>query len=634
MNYLIYELFSGVGLCNQIFSLETAIYLAAIMNRRLILSIKQPLCHCGKASWDYGYVMNYFTDNFKDFLPHGIEVHYKSVPESIQEKINNEQNAFFDESRFSAIVFVDKELDTPSNQRHINEFCHKRKKVVFSLNDYKQPYLYVGKSNASRCFSNFYTTHENYRLMYGIANSLHFKSLFYEMANTIYSKNIKKNSIFVHLRFGDHHKDVGFLERSNKTMIDSISNFVNAHKTNISTPEVYALIDNKNNEAFLKAMKNYKMIFVDEMTKNVMESLDKNYIHDFQPVKNNLVANAIVDMLLAARADEFIGYNSSTFSAYIQFLRYKWQKSYCYYSNLTYTHVEQCRLLKTNDSNVPWYRVSFQGGHPVSWHHFFPVNIIGDRRLITIHNKTDGFGSQLQACFSLIAYCHFKGYEYIHTPFTRMQHNDNNISNFPSIMNTFINLEKKFRSQSSLTEGEITTLHRRQEGPYVHGTFHPEYFYNETVRNILRDCYYSKPKPDLSSLYTEGAFNVAVHIRRGDVNVTKYPSRFIGNDVYLNHLQKYRFPPNTQIHVFSEGSIEDFEDIQQLYPNARFHLSSEIKTTFHAMVQADLLIISKSSFSYCAGLLNKNRVDGSLIAKWWHKPLKQWEFVIMNTDSY
>jgi hypothetical protein len=28
MKYLIYDLFSGVGFCNQLFSLETAIYLA------------------------------------------------------------------------------------------------------------------------------------------------------------------------------------------------------------------------------------------------------------------------------------------------------------------------------------------------------------------------------------------------------------------------------------------------------------------------------------------------------------------------------------------------------------------------------------------------------------------------------
>ena len=37
MKYLIYELFCGVGFCNQLFSLETSIYLANITNRKLFL---------------------------------------------------------------------------------------------------------------------------------------------------------------------------------------------------------------------------------------------------------------------------------------------------------------------------------------------------------------------------------------------------------------------------------------------------------------------------------------------------------------------------------------------------------------------------------------------------------------------
>ena len=69
MKYLIYELFSGVGLCNQLFSLETGIYLANIFNRKLIIIIRNPLCHCGKSSWDYGYLLNFFNNDFSLFNP-------------------------------------------------------------------------------------------------------------------------------------------------------------------------------------------------------------------------------------------------------------------------------------------------------------------------------------------------------------------------------------------------------------------------------------------------------------------------------------------------------------------------------------------------------------------------------------
>ena len=53
-------------------------------------------------------------------------------------------------------------------------------------------------------------------------------------------------------------------------------------------------------------------------------------------------------------------------------------------------------------------------------------------------------------------------------------------------------------------------------------------------------------------------------------------------------------------------------------------LQEDIKNTFHAMVEADILIVAKSSFSYTAALLNKNKIIKNLIENWWHKPLESW----------
>jgi len=52
MKCLIYEQFSGVGLCNQLFSFETAIYLANITNRKLILLIKNNAIFSVKKVYD------------------------------------------------------------------------------------------------------------------------------------------------------------------------------------------------------------------------------------------------------------------------------------------------------------------------------------------------------------------------------------------------------------------------------------------------------------------------------------------------------------------------------------------------------------------------------------------------------
>ena len=59
-NILIFDLFSGVGFCNQLFSLETAVYLANISNRHLVLCVRFPLSHCGRVNWEYGFFPDFF----------------------------------------------------------------------------------------------------------------------------------------------------------------------------------------------------------------------------------------------------------------------------------------------------------------------------------------------------------------------------------------------------------------------------------------------------------------------------------------------------------------------------------------------------------------------------------------------
>ena len=196
MKYLIYELFSGVGFFNQVFSLETAIYLANISKRKLILLIKNPLCHCGRNSWDYGYLLNYFSNDFLNYLPHGFDVYYKDVPQEIKKIINNSKisKTLVYPSRFSQLVFVDKILDTKENEEDIKTFCHYRSKCNLNFeenNTYE--YLYINQSNASRCFYNFYTVSDNYKLMYDICRSLKLKPFYYDIAKGIF--NLKKINI-------------------------------------------------------------------------------------------------------------------------------------------------------------------------------------------------------------------------------------------------------------------------------------------------------------------------------------------------------------------------------------------------------------------------------------------------------
>ena len=105
----------------ELFSLETAIYLANISNRKLILLIRNPLCHCGKARWDYGKFLDYFNDTYKSYLPHGIEVYYRNPPSEIIEKINLSEKFQLKSSKyFSGCILIDKELNTNENKVDID----------------------------------------------------------------------------------------------------------------------------------------------------------------------------------------------------------------------------------------------------------------------------------------------------------------------------------------------------------------------------------------------------------------------------------------------------------------------------------------------------------------------------------
>lgn len=633
MKYLIYELFSGVGLCNQLFSLETAIYLANISDRKLILLIKNPLCHCGKATWDYGYLLNFLTNDFLNYLPQGFDVYYNSIPPDINKIIKNETltKKIIYSNRFSQLVFVDKHLDTDENKEDIKDFCHSRSKsyLQFEEND-SYTYLYITQSNASRCFYNFYTTQDNYKLMYDICKSLKLKDFFHDIANRIYnSLNTTNNSynIFLHLRFGDYHKNDSFLKRNNDIMIENIIPFLNGHKTNLINPKLYILCDNTKNSTFFDKIKQYNPTLIDTISnKYVNDYLNTNKMlfYDIFNTKNKSVTCAIVDMLLAAKSDEFIGTTTSTFSNYIQYLRYTTNKNYDKYSNIA--NGEHCKFSIKKDSPYDWVKYNYNGGHVVAWHAFWNIHFNQSKILMTIRGKTDGFGSQLQAIFSLIAYCYYKGYTYVHTPMYAMCHNDEKVENFPTVMNNFINVEHKFTTINQLSNYEKSIVYDLKEGPFVHGSKYPEYFYNTHILNLFREMYFSREKPTLT--YDVTKQNVVVHIRRGDVNKTKYPSRFLTNQQYIDLLKKLNLD-NSIIHIFSEGNEDDFKDIVDAYPtnNIVMHINENIQSTFHHLVMADVLIIAKSSFSYCAALLNKNTIVANLITTWWHKPLSSWQII-------
>ena len=135
------------------------------------------------------------------------------------------------------------------------------------------------------------------------------------------------------------------------------------------------------------------------------------------------------------------------------------------------------------------------------------------------------------------------------------------------------------------------------------------------VMDTLREKFFTAPaRQDDQLIFTPDSFNIAVHVRRGDIMRQPHRDnpnlriRYQSNAYFVSALQtvlsyesNHR---NIHIYLFSQGKPEDFAEFNA-FSNVHFCLDMNAQDSFLHMVYADALITSKSSFSYKPALLNK-----------------------------
>lgn len=115
-------------------------------------------------------------------------------------------------------------------------------------------------------------------------------------------------------------------------------------------------------------------------------------------------------------------------------------------------------------------------------------------------------------------------------------------------------------------------------------------------------------------LYSKDHFNIALHIRRGDIvgqggeAKQEYQQRWLNDDYYVRILDDLlcMVPVewSCRIYLFSQGEAEDFAKFQK-YSNLKLCLELSAQDTFVLLTKADMLVTGKSSFSFDAALLSK-----------------------------
>jgi len=134
------------------------------------------------------------------------------------------------------------------------------------------------------------------------------------------------------------------------------------------------------------------------------------------------------------------------------------------------------------------------------------------------------------------------------------------------------------------------------------------------IMDILKQKFYNAPyrKNDILT-YSDAYFNIAIHVRRGDIVVknrnknANLSMRWQNNSYFVTVLQTVIETIQTvkpiQIYLFSQGERSNFCEFEK-FENIIFCLDMPPQESFLNMVYADLLITSKSSFSYKPALIN------------------------------
>lgn len=158
------------------------------------------------------------------------------------------------------------------------------------------------------------------------------------------------------------------------------------------------------------------------------------------------------------------------------------------------------------------------------------------------------------------------------------------------------------------------------------------------VAEILKEKFFSSKKRSKDKLiYSIKDFNIAVHIRAGDImnNEKLINKRFLDINYFIKTINEslsiIKTPKKKKIHIFSESKLDSFSKLTN-FKNIKFcHNLNQYKTFLH-FVYADLLITSKSSFSYKAALISKG-IKVSPKNFWHGYPYNDKKWILTNANG-
>jgi hypothetical protein len=161
------------------------------------------------------------------------------------------------------------------------------------------------------------------------------------------------------------------------------------------------------------------------------------------------------------------------------------------------------------------------------------------------------------------------------------------------------------------------------------------------MTDIQRKFYNASSRKADQLVYSKDCYNIAIHVRRGDITIGQKNKnsnlllRWQSNEYFIQVLSNVikRVTPEKEIRIylFSQGKECDFQEFKS-FSNMNLCLEMSAIDSFLHMLHADLLITSKSSFSYKPALLNR----GIKVCpkKFWHGYPESEDWIIVDDSIF
>jgi hypothetical protein len=237
------------------------------------------------------------------------------------------------------------------------------------------------------------------------------------------------------------------------------------------------------------------------------------------------------------------------------------------------------------------------------------LHLVGLRRVWAITCVMDKAleGACSQALFTMrtIDWARASGLQYLHTPFAKIFHADRPMQEWTAAWEALFNLGAGEEPCNGRRRGVIENTFTSVNLDLCFGSHHRKQELLGGFRALIpefRHKYYLNKYPR-----TTDAVTVAVHIRRGDVSSAENTHMYTSTERVLQIVSAVKSILNSKsvphgICVYSQGALEEFDDLRPL--GAEFFLDADPIWTIQELVEADILIVAKSYFSYYAGMIS------------------------------